>query len=108
VAGTFDEVIELLKTTAKPWRMTFEACHYMTQPLVELYAGVMVVLKVSCCDIGAARHRRGPLTHRYDPGELRWTVCAVWMAAAWPGGNVRNWCHVSKLERCTADVFAYF
>ena len=24
VAGTFDEVIELLKTTAKPWRMTFE------------------------------------------------------------------------------------
>jgi hypothetical protein len=34
-------------------------CHYMTQPLVELYGGCMVVLKVSWCGIIAPRARAG-------------------------------------------------
>jgi hypothetical protein len=34
-----------------------EVCHYMTQPLVELYGGCMVVLKVSWCGIGGDRDR---------------------------------------------------
>ena len=31
-----------------------EVCHYATQPLVELYAGCMVVLKVPWCGIMAS------------------------------------------------------
>jgi hypothetical protein len=35
-----------------------EVCHYITQPLVELYGGCMVVLKVSWCGITARRRGR--------------------------------------------------
>jgi hypothetical protein len=33
--------------------LAFQVCHYMTQPLVELYAGCMVALKVAWCGIAA-------------------------------------------------------
>ena len=40
-----EEVLRMIEPWVFEW--THKVCHYMTQPLVELYGGCMLVLKVS-------------------------------------------------------------
>ena len=45
----------------------YQVCHYMTRPLVELYGGCMVALKVSRCGINLVADLANALAGRLLP-----------------------------------------